>query len=354
MPHTADFRSRVFLVGLIHKTIHFLVVSGIPLVAAYLYGFGNWLLYFILGAILSFVGDAGGPPLLRLGFMAIGPLSLIVGAFIGTLCFFGNAPVAFLCVAVLVGMIYALVENRHGHMVMVPRFIGYGLVFGYSVIQINVLSTVLLLGAMIWSWLLSILWGMFLPERRVFSVPSLRRSILRSYVQAPMRWRLAVSTGISVGLALLTTTFTGNTHSYWTMLTMLIVLHYNMKESALQITRRITGTLIGVFFVILLVSLHASPFQMLLAAILVTILRWPFFALHSGLGTACITAFVLLLAEMSATTANPMPVLIDRLLATFIGCAFSLFTLELDNFLRYLILVAQNWRKGKKISTHST
>ncbi|MDR2991302.1 MAG: FUSC family protein, partial [Burkholderiaceae bacterium] len=157
-------------------------------------------------------------------------------------------------------------------------------------------------------------------------------------------------TGIAVGLALLTTTFTGNRHAYWTMLTMLIVLHYNINESALHITRRITGTLIGVFFVIFLVKLGATPLQLLLASLLVTILRWPAFAVHSGLGTACITAFVLLLAEMSTPTGiNPMPVLIDRLLATFIGCAFSLFTLELDYFLRYFIhscskLKQHGWR----------
>jgi uncharacterized membrane protein YccC len=122
------------------------------------------------------------------------------------------------------------------------------------------------------------------------------------------------------------------------MLTMLIVLHYNINESALQITRRITGTLIGVFFVILLAKLNATPLQLLLASLLVTILRWPAFAVHSGLGTACITAFVLLLAEMSIPSGvNRMPVLLDRLMATFIGCAFSLFTLELDAFLQFIL-----------------
>jgi uncharacterized membrane protein YccC len=148
---------------------------------------------------------------------------------------------------------------------------------------------------------------------------------------------------------LLTTVFTGNRHAYWTMLTMLIVLHYDIRESALQITRRVTGTLIGVFFVILLVSLHATPLQLLLASLLITILRWPAFALHSGLGTACITAFVLLLAEMSIPAGvDKMPVLIDRLLATFIGCAFSLFTLELDYFLRLIFHSCGGlWRRLK-------
>jgi uncharacterized membrane protein YccC len=126
------------------------------------------------------------------------------------------------------------------------------------------------------------------------------------------------------------------------MLTMLIVLHYNVSESALHITHRITGTLIGVFFVIFLAQLNATPLQFLLASLLVTILRWPAFAIHSGLGTACITAFVLLLAEMSIPAGvDRMQALIDRLLATFIGCAFSLFTLEVDNFLGHFLLLCR-------------
>ena len=328
-------QTRFFWAALFHKTLRFLVTAGVPLIAAYQYGFGNWILYLVLGAILGFVGDAGGPPLLRLGFMAVGPVSIGLGALIGTVCHFQQDEWLFFCIAILTGMVYALVENRHGHMVMVPRFTGYGLVFGYSVTQINGIDVILLAAALVWAWLISMLWDAVTRQQRPFSVPSLRQSILSGYAHAPMRWRLAVSTGIAVALALLTTVFTGNQHSYWTMLTMLIVLHYNINESALQITRRITGTLIGVFFVIFLAKLDATPLQLLLASLLVTILRWPAFALHSGLGTACITAFVLLLAEMSIPGGvNRMPVLIDRLLATFIGCAFSLFTLELDAFLQ--------------------
>jgi hypothetical protein len=347
MPATPDIRSRAFLIALIHKALRFLVTTGVPLIAAYTYGLGGWILYLILGAILSFVGDAGGPPLLRLGFMAIGPFSIGLGALIGTWCHSLQADWLFFGIAILTGMIYALVENRHGHMVMVPRFMGYGLVFGYSVTPIDAPDVGLLALALIWAWLVAMLWDVVTRQKQPFSAPPLRHSILRGYVHAPLRWRLVVATGIAVGLALLTTIFTGNRHAYWTMLTMLIVLHYDIRESALQITRRITGTLIGVFFVIFLIKLDATPLQLLLASLLITILRWPAFALHNGLGTACITAFVLLLAEMSAPAGiDRMPVLIDRLLATFIGCAFSLFTLELDYFLRFVIRSYAKLRRG--------
>jgi len=335
-----DIRSRHPLMALAHKTLRFLVTSGVPLIAAYQHGFGNWLLYLALGSILAFVGDAGGPPLMRLRFMAFGPFSVGLGALIGTVCSVWQAHWIFFCIAILTGMLYALVENRHGHMVMVPRFVGYGLVFGYSVTPFTGLDAVLLAAMLLWAWMVSVLWDLITRQKRPFSAPSLRWSILRSYAQASMRGRLAVATGIAVGLALLTTTLTGNQHAYWTMLTMLVVLHYNVNESALHITRRITGTLIGVFFVILLNRLNATPLQFLLASLLVTILRWPAFAVHSGLGTGCITAFVLLLAEMSIPSgADRMPVLIDRLLATFIGCAFSLFTLEIDDFLKSVLRV---------------
>ncbi len=333
--------------ALTHKSLRFLIATGVPLVASYIHGFGSWFIYLMLGSTLGFTGDSGGKPLLRLGFMSIGPLSLLVGTAIGTFCHFENAEWLFFAVAIVTGFFYALVENRHGHMVMMPRFMGYGLVFGYAVAPISWFDTGLLFFSLAWAWVVSLLWDFVTGEKRPFSVPSLRRSIVRSYLKAPTRWRFAVSTGISVALALLTCIFIGNQHLYWTMLTMLIVLHYDLKNSASQITHRVTGTLLGAFFVITLVYLQVSPVVFFAASIAVTILRWPAFAVHSGLGTACITAFVLLLAELSAPGShNSLPVLKDRLLATFIGCSFSLFTLDLDSILHRLVFIVRKFRRS--------
>ncbi|MBP6562987.1 MAG: hypothetical protein KA214_05890, partial [Neisseriaceae bacterium] len=70
----------------LQRTLRFVLTVGAPLLAAYHYGMGGWVLYLIFGALLGFVGDAGGPPLLRLRFMAVGPGSLLVGALLGSLC----------------------------------------------------------------------------------------------------------------------------------------------------------------------------------------------------------------------------------------------------------------------------
>ena len=69
---------------LLHQVLRFLTTVGLPVIAAIVEGVQPWLIYATLGAILAFVGDEGGTPLRRLGYMTIGPAGLVVGAAVGT------------------------------------------------------------------------------------------------------------------------------------------------------------------------------------------------------------------------------------------------------------------------------
>ncbi len=326
----------------LQRTIRFVITVGLPLLAAYHYGMGGWVLYLIFGALLGFVGDVGGPPLLRLRFMAVGPGSLLVGALLGSFSLW-LSPWLFFFFAIANGVLYGLVENRHGHLIMLARFLGYGLVFGYAVAPLTGMDCLYTLASLLWAWLMSLAWDVGTRRFTPLSVPSFRRSLWRSHRQAPKHWRFALSAGISIALAYLICLFTGNQHPYWTTLTILIVLHNDMSNSAALISQRVSGTLLGVFAVVGLVYLHISPFGLLLCALLAATLRWPAFHLHYTLGTACITAFVLILGMLMLPPGQDgLPVLQDRLLATFIGCAFALFTMQIDAFLTFL---HRGWRR---------
>src|ERR1700682_4890056 len=113
---------------LLHQVLRFLTTVGLPVIAASVEGVQLWLIYATLGAILAFVGDEGGTPLRRLGYMTIGPAGLVVGAAVGTAT--GSLPITFLIIIFSLGVFYGLVEGGHVHLLLLSRFMGYGLVMG--------------------------------------------------------------------------------------------------------------------------------------------------------------------------------------------------------------------------------
>jgi hypothetical protein len=117
-----------------------------------------WSIYAVLGAILAFVGDEGGTASQRLGYMAIGPIGLVVGTAVGTAV--ASQPVIFLGIMFLLGLFYGLVEGGHVHLLQLARFTGYGLVMGYAVTPINLNDGVATAAAVVEAWLISLLWDL--------------------------------------------------------------------------------------------------------------------------------------------------------------------------------------------------
>ncbi|SDI24833.1 MULTISPECIES: hypothetical protein [Bradyrhizobium] len=120
---------------LFHRVLRFLTTVGLPVAVAIAEGVQPWLIYAVLGAILAFLGDEGGAPLRRLGYMTIGPAGLIVGAAVGTATY--SLPVIFLIIIFVLGLFYGMVEGGHTHLLLLARFIGYGLVMGNAVTPLN-------------------------------------------------------------------------------------------------------------------------------------------------------------------------------------------------------------------------
>ncbi|XDZ51077.1 FUSC family protein [Neisseriaceae bacterium CLB008] len=325
-----------------HRTLRFLITVGTPLLLAYQYEMGSWVLYLSLGGLLGFSGDVGGPAFIRLRYMAVGPGFLILGALLGTFSLWASTWL-FFGLAIVIGYLYGLVEKRHSHLITATRFLGYGLAFGFAVAPITGFDITLTLSSLTWAWLVSLSWDLLTYHATPLNTPSIRRSLWRSYRQAYKHHYFALATGCSIALAYLICGFTGNDYPYWAIITILIVLQNDVRNSASRISERVSGTLLGVFCVVAVVSFHPHPLTLLVAALTVATLRWPALQLHPTLGTACLTSFILLLATLSLPAeADSLTVLRGRLLATFIGCAAALSTTQLELFFR---LIQQPWRR---------
>jgi hypothetical protein len=308
---------------LLHRVLRFVLTAGLPVVAAIGKGVQPWLIYAVLGAILAFVGDEGGTPLQRLGYMAIGPAGLVAGAAVGTAA--GPLPVLFLGIMFALGLFYGLVEGGHGHLLQLSRFVGYGLVMGDAVAPLDVADCAAAAEAVAEAWMISVLWDLARGQLRPLGVAPVWKAIEAALRGWRTRWIFALCAGLTIAAASLAGAWLGLGHPYWATLTILVVLHSEMAPSKDLVTNRVLGTLVGVAAVAVLVTVAPGQGPLLAGMIVAAALRWPAFRVHVALGTATITIFVLLLGELLVPTPQAATHLLqDRLLATMVGCCFAM------------------------------
>jgi hypothetical protein len=313
---------------LVHRSARFIITVMIPVGVAFAAGARPWLVYAVLGAIVAFLGDEGGKPLLRLGYMLIGPSALIAGATIGSIV---RSDGIFVAITVLLGLFYGLVEGGDPHLLLVARFTGYGLVLGFAVARLSLPDAIAAGAATLAAWTVSLAWDVARRRLRELAVEPVLTSLLRAIGAWRSRWIFSLAAGLSIGAANLVGLWIGLGHSYWATLTILVVLRADMLESADAITHRVSGTLLGVAAVAVLISCTSNAEVLFAAMVIIAALRWPALSVHLTLGTACITAFVLLVADLLVSSVgDEMHVLQDRLLAIMVGCCFALVGLGLE------------------------
>jgi hypothetical protein len=324
---------------LLHRVLRFLTTVGLPVIAAIVEGVQPWLIYATLGAILAFLGDEGGTPLRRLGYMTIGPAGLVVGAAVGTAT--GALPIPFLIIIFTLGLFYGLVEGGHDHLLLLSRFIGYGLVMGNAVTPLDLADCAAAGAAVVDAWGTSLLWDLARGGLRPLGVQPVGTATKAALTNWRTRWIFSLCAGLVIVAANLAGVWLGLGHPYWATLTILVVLRSEMEPSADLITDRVLGTLLGVAAVALLVTAAPGQGPLLGGMIIAAALRWPAFRFHVALGTAAITAFVLLLGEILAASppaANHL--LQDRLLATMVGCCFAMAGIGLYRILKRQLTTA--------------
>jgi Fusaric acid resistance protein-like len=325
---------------LLHQVLRFLTTVGLPVIAAIVEGVQPWLIYATLGAILAFVGDEGGTPLRRFGYMAIGPAGLVVGAAVGTAT--GSLPIMFLIIIFALGIFYGLVEGGHVHLLLLSRFMGYGLVMGNAVMPLDLADCAAAGAAVVDAWGTSLLWDLARGEFRPLGVQPVGKATKVALADWRTRWIFSLCVGLIIVAANLAGVWLGLGHPYWATLTILVVLRSEMGPSADLITDRVLGTLLGVAVVALLVTAAPGQGPLFAGMIVAAALPWPAFRFHVALGTAAITVFVLLLGEILAASPRAANHLLqDRLLATMVGCCFAMAGIGLYRILKRQLTTAQ-------------
>jgi Fusaric acid resistance protein-like len=309
--------------GLLQQVLRFVLTVGLPVTAAFTAGMKPWSIYAVLGVILAFVGDEGGTAPQRLGYMAIGPLGLVVGTAVGSAA--ASLPIIFLGIIFLLGLFYGFVEGGHVHLLQLARFTGYGVVMGYAVAPIDLNDCIATAAAVVEAWLISLLWDLTHGRLRPLAVEPVWNAVKVTLTGGRTRWTFAMCAGLTITAANLAGTWLGLGHPYWATLTILVVLRSEIEPSANMIIDRVLGTLTGIAAVALLATVTTGQGPLLAGMIVSAALRWPAFRLHVALGTAAITIFVLLLGELLAASPRAASHLLqDRLLATMVGCCFAM------------------------------
>jgi len=310
--------------ALLARTVRFILTIMMPVTAGFIAGPHPWVLYGLLGALTSFLGDDGGPAGTRLGHMLAGPLCFLAGAGLGVAC--GDSLVAFLALSAVVGFAYGLVEGGHPVALLMARFGGYGLVLGghgaYGLAPSDAAAVLAVAGL---AWAISVFWDLAAGGLREGENPPVLPAMLAAVRAWRARLRFALTAAAAVAAASAVVLWLGIGHGFWAMLTVLVVLRSDMGESAAATAHRVLGTLLGAAAVAAFISLQPPPGALFAALGIAAALRWPALRVSETLGLACITAFVLLMGDLLSPDAHAaMDVLRARTMAIMVGCCMAM------------------------------
>ena len=132
----------------------------------------------------------------------------------------------------------------------------------------------------------------------------------------------AAATGLLVGLVW------GGLRPYWVTITVLLVMQPDRRANTVRVVQRFLGTIAGVVFAF--VTVRIVPDAMRPGALLLLVLALPFvwplgYERNYGLGTAVLSAWVLILIDTAVPSADLVAALFRaRLSDTAIGCAIAL------------------------------
>ena len=132
----------------------------------------------------------------------------------------------------------------------------------------------------------------------------------------------AAATGLLVGVAW------GGLRPYWVTVTVLLVMQPDRRANTVRVVQRFLGTIAGVLAAFVAVRALPAPARPggLLALVLALPFVWPLgYERNYGLGTAVLSAWVLILIDTALPSADLVAALFRaRLSDTAIGCAIAL------------------------------
>ena len=322
--------------GLTARSVRFALTVMMPVGVGMVVGIHAWLIYAMVTSILASALDTGGSAGRRLLAIGTAGLIVLVGTGIGTLV--AGHPAATLIAFAAVGALYALVESIHQSAAAGARFLCLTLAIGALFAPLEALDVPVVAAFVLYAWAVSIAWDLFTGAWRPSTAPSLRTIYLRLRATERKRWVFAVAVAIAVPLAFLTSVALGLHRPYWALIAVVLVLRADALDSRTQMFQLLGGTLLGVVAAIAFGYAMPSHFALLIAMALAALIRWPAQHLHGALGTAALTAFIMLLLELVAGGISPAAHdILERLIDVSVGCVFAVLALVLDRLGQYAL-----------------
>lgn len=302
---------------LVERSIRFTLTVMAPIVLTHFVGIESWLVFAMVAAIVSFAGDAGGPPLPRLGWMAAGPAALSLGLLLGSASL--SEPGFVTVLSMLAGLAYGLVEAGHPHLLLAARFFAFGIALAGLVAAPHPVDYLAIAAMLVFAWLVSLAFD--LPRRpwRQLSVSAVDTLLPGIRGLSSDRWAFGIAVALTIGGALAATDWTAASRPSWAVLTILMVMRSEVASSLQLAAERVVGTLGGVLVAALVA--HWSSHRMMLAVMaLAAFVRWPAQQVNNALGVFCLTIFVLLLIELVTPDGRAAQLLLqERFFDTVIG-----------------------------------
>lgn len=311
------------------RSIRFALTVMAPIAVGLTVGVDTWLIYAMVTCILAFAMDTGGPARERLLVFAAAGAVIVLGAGLGT-ALAGHTGLVVAGFA-LVGALYALVESLHPAAAAGARFLCLTLAVGAIYAPLEGRDLGVVAGFAAYAFLVSLGWDWLTGIPRPSTAPSLPELLARLRATERTRWVFAGAVGTAVPLAFLTCLALGLHRPYWALIAIVIVLRADALSSRRLMAQMLLGTLLGIALAVgygLLVPYHAA---LLVGMAVAALLRWPAERRSGALGTAALTAFIMLLLELVAgTLGRAEHDIAERLIDVMVGCGFALVALWLD------------------------
>jgi hypothetical protein len=332
MADAAPSGSPTTLDSLTARSIRFAITVLAPIALNLILGPQPWLVYALLTAIASYGVDNGGSAGLRLAWMGAVGLGIVAGAGIGSLA---AASQGFTIAAFAFGgVVYALSESGHQATLTLARFFCFGLAIGALYMRIVPLDAAVVLGFVLFTWAVSVGWDLAVGKWRPAELPALREIFRAMHARLVERWTFAIVLAIAVPVTFLISTATGQQKPYWAMLALVLVLRVDFHSSRKLMIERFLGTLLGVTVAAVFAALLPGHLPLMIGLVLAALARWPAQQRHGALGVGAITAFVMLMIELIASSQGQALGLFEaRIVDTAIGCGVAFFALLLERVL---------------------
>ncbi len=328
------------------RSIRFAITVTAPIALNLVLGPQPWLVYALVTAIAAYSVDNGGAAGLRLAWMGGVGVAIVAGAGIGSLVAASHG----LTIAAFAfgGVIYALSESGHQATLTLARFFCFGLAIGALYMRIVPLDIAVVFGFVLFAWAVSAGWDLLSGRWRPAELPALPDILHAMHARLLERWTFALVLALAVPVTFLVSNAAGQQKPYWAMLALVLVLRVDFHSSRKLMVERFVGTVLGVTIAAVYAALLPEHIPLMIGLVLAALARWPAQQRHGALGVGAITAFVMLMIELVASSqGQALSLFAARVIDTAIGCGVALLALLLE---RALYRALQRWLRAGPIA----